>query len=55
MWMYHKVLRCDVFIATVFRSDDGILVNDMVVVFFHKCSGEWKRARLSEFEPPHKH
>ena len=54
MWLYYKKLVRDVFVSRVYDVD-GILVGDMVVVFYDSVLDEWKEDLLHEFEPPHKH
>ena len=54
MWMWYKPEKRDVFVSRVYDGH-GILVGDMIAVFYDSVLDEWKEDHLHEFEPPHKH
>ena len=54
MWLYYKKLVRDVFVSRVYDGH-GILVGDMIAVFYDSVLDEWKEDHLHEFAPPREH
>ena len=52
--MYYKKLVRDVFVSRVYDGD-GILVGDMLAVFYDSVLDLWKEDHLHEFAPPREH
>jgi len=56
MWMYHKILKRDVFVADVEVLGRGkFFYSFSYVVWYDEDGREWRKTPLCDFEPPQEH